>query len=120
MTWTDRPATATPQLTPTASTWAIEDVDTPKLFQDMGDRSLALDTAGRPHIAYGADHLYYAWYDGSNWNLEMADDAQAQEAIKKLHGSAVGQRQIVVNVAKPMEPRQGQGRGQSGRPSHRW
>lgn len=37
--------------------------------------------------------------------VEMADDAHAQEAIAKLHGSNVGSRQIVVNVAKPMEPR---------------
>jgi RNA recognition motif-containing protein len=37
--------------------------------------------------------------------VEMADDAHAQAAIKKLHGSSVGTRQIVVNVAKPMEPR---------------
>src|SRR5689334_16371634 len=57
--------------------------------------------------------------------VEMTDDAQAQEAIKKLHGSTVGTRQIVVNVAKPMEPRQDRGQGHGGgghnrRPSKRW
>ena len=39
--------------------------------------------------------------------VEMVDDAQAQSAINKLNGSPVGSRQIVVNVAKPMEKREG-------------
>ena len=39
--------------------------------------------------------------------VEMNDDAQAQAAITKLNGSTVGSRQIVVNVAKPMEKREG-------------
>lgn len=39
--------------------------------------------------------------------VEMTDDAQAQSAIQKLNGSSVGSRQIVVNVAKPMESRNG-------------
>lgn len=43
--------------------------------------------------------------------VEMGDDAQAQEAIAKLNGSTVGSRQIVVNVAKPMEKRSGGGGG---------
>ncbi|MCB4756516.1 MAG: RNA-binding protein [Elusimicrobia bacterium] len=39
--------------------------------------------------------------------VEVADDAHAQAAIQKLHDSSVGSRKIVVNVAKPMEPRSG-------------
>jgi len=39
--------------------------------------------------------------------VEMNDDAHAQSAIGSLHGSTVGTRQIVVNVAKPMEKRDG-------------
>src|SRR5207248_878585 len=39
--------------------------------------------------------------------VEMGDDAHAQAAIQKLNGSTVGTRQIVVNVAKPMEARSG-------------
>ena len=55
--------------------------------------------------------------------VEMADDAHAQAAIQKLHGSSVGPRQIVVNVAKPMEPRSGGfggGGGYRGRNSGKW
>jgi hypothetical protein len=62
--------------TPAASrTWVIEGVDCPKQFSDMTDRSLRLDADGHPHIAYGEDHLYYAWHDGSSWHLETADSS---------------------------------------------
>jgi len=56
-----------------ASQWAIEWIDTPKLFLDMRDDSLALDADGHPHIAYGGDHLYYAYHDGTVWHLETVD-----------------------------------------------
>jgi hypothetical protein len=55
--------------------WLIECVDCPKYFYKMTDRSLRLDATGYPHIAYGDDHLYYAWYDGANWHVETADKA---------------------------------------------
>lgn len=35
-------------------------VDDVRTFGHVGNRSLALDAAGRPHIAYGGDHLYHA------------------------------------------------------------
>jgi hypothetical protein len=53
--------------------WRTERVDAPKWFRYMTDRSLALDGNGNPHIAYGADHLYYAWYDGGQWHRETVD-----------------------------------------------
>ena len=53
--------------------WTIYDVDSPKYFDDMRDRSLAYDTSGNPHIAYGGDHLYYVWYNGTNWISETVD-----------------------------------------------
>lgn len=42
--------------------------------------------------------------------VEMPNDAEAQAAIQKLNGYDLGGRQIVVNVARPMEKREG-GRG---------
>lgn len=45
--------------------------------------------------------------------VEMSNDAEAQAAIEKLNNSNVGGRQIVVNVARPMEKREG-GRGFGG------
>ncbi|HHH40664.1 MAG TPA: carboxypeptidase regulatory-like domain-containing protein, partial [Chloroflexi bacterium] len=53
--------------------WTVQTVDAPKYFADMTDRSLALDGNVHPHIAYGGDHLYYAYYDGSTWHREMVD-----------------------------------------------
>jgi len=53
--------------------WTIESVDTTKAFRAMGDRSLALDANGYPHIAYGDDDLYYARYDGQDWHPETVD-----------------------------------------------
>ena len=50
--------------------------------------------------------------------VEMNDDAHAQTAIQKLHGTTVGTRQIIVNVAKPMEPRNNNRGG--GRSGGRW
>jgi len=37
--------------------------------------SFALDSSDRPHIAYGGDHLYYAYFDGTQWQYEVVDSA---------------------------------------------
>ncbi|RCW66721.1 RNA recognition motif domain-containing protein [Pseudorhodoferax soli] len=37
--------------------------------------------------------------------VEMSSDAEAQAAIEGLHGQSVGGRALVVNEARPMEPR---------------
>jgi len=60
---------------PFTPTWIIEAVDAPKYFSAMGNRSLALDSNDYPHIAYGGEHLYYAWYDGAAWTLEFVDNS---------------------------------------------
>jgi len=39
--------------------------------------------------------------------VEMGSDAEAAEAIAKLNSSSVGARRIIVNEARPMEPRTG-------------
>jgi hypothetical protein len=55
--------------------WTIEGVDTPKHFDDLTQRSIALDSNNHPHIAYGGDHLYHAYYDGSQWHYETVDSS---------------------------------------------
>ena len=70
-----RASLVTPVGRPDAWQWQIHCADCPKLFEEMGDRSLRVDAAGRPHIAYGGDHLYYAWHDGAAWQFETADAA---------------------------------------------
>jgi RNA recognition motif-containing protein len=39
--------------------------------------------------------------------VEMGSADQAEAAIRGLHGQNVGGRDLVVNVARPMEPRSG-------------
>jgi hypothetical protein len=53
--------------------WTVETVDDSRFFTSMSSRSLALDDNGNPHIAYGEDRLYYAYFDGSSWNYETPD-----------------------------------------------
>lgn len=43
--------------------------------------------------------------------VEMASEAEAQAAIKGMNGQQVGGRGLVVNEARPMEPRSGGGGG---------
>ena len=56
-----------------ASTFSIETVDGPKYAASYTPESIAVDTSGNPHIVYGSDHLYYAYYDGSTWQFETID-----------------------------------------------
>ncbi len=71
----DPPANAlSPASSSVSGVWEIECVNCPKYFEDMTDRSLRLDEAGNPHVAYGGDHLYHAWHDGSQWHYETVDE----------------------------------------------
>ncbi len=66
---------STPALaTSTGSQWLVECVDCPKAFAPLTDHSLRLDADGHPHVAYGGDHLYYSWHDGTQW-LDVTVDA---------------------------------------------
>jgi hypothetical protein len=55
---------------PVNSTWRFETAYSPK---NIVSASLALDSHGNPHIAYGGDQLYYAWFDGSTWQHDVPD-----------------------------------------------
>ncbi len=56
------------------ASWDITNVDG---WKTGGNSSLAYDSLGRPHIAYSEPHptwdVRYAAYDGSSWNLEIAN-----------------------------------------------
>jgi hypothetical protein len=55
------------------ASWTLYTVDGPKYFTNMRDRSLVYDTNGKPHVAYGGEHLYYAFFNGSNWEKTIVD-----------------------------------------------
>ena len=46
--------------------------------------------------------------------VEMGSDAEAQAAINGMNGQPLGGRSVVVNEARPMEPRTGGGGGYGG------
>ena len=75
-------------------TWAIERVDAPRLLGRVQDRSLALDSAGHPHLAYGSDFLYYRWYDGVEWHLETVDDSGGVGVFVSLALDSAGRPHI--------------------------
>jgi hypothetical protein len=64
--------------------WEISCVNCPKNMLPSSDRALRLDAAGHPHIAYGGDHLYYAWHNGTTWHVETADPAAGVGAYASL------------------------------------
>ena len=70
------PIAYTAEPLPSAGGWQTECVDCPRQFINMTDRSLRLDAEGHPHVAYGGDHLYYAWSDGVDWHIETVDDGE--------------------------------------------
>ncbi len=41
--------------------------------------------------------------------VEMSTETEAQNAIKRFHGSEEGGRAMTVNIAKPMAPRENRG-----------
>jgi len=71
------PALAQEEIGPQApdASWVIQRVDAPKLFVNMSDRSLAMDAIDRPRVAYGGDHLYFAYFDpeAKVWHPEVVD-----------------------------------------------
>ncbi|MCK9364231.1 MAG: BNR repeat-containing protein [Syntrophales bacterium] len=57
-----------------AGPWSIRTIDAPRQFKNLTSRSILIDN-GQPHIAYGQDHLYHAWYDGKEWRKEIVDSS---------------------------------------------
>jgi hypothetical protein len=79
---------------PAANGWQVTCVDCPKTFDAWTDRSLRLTSAGRPVVAYGGDHLYYAWHDGTVWQRAVVDDAPTVGASAALALTAADEARI--------------------------
>jgi hypothetical protein len=74
--------------------WQITCADCPRWFEDVTEHTLRLDASGRPHLAYGGDHLYYAYHDGVRWRYETADPASRVGAFAALDLDAAGRPHI--------------------------
>ena len=55
-------------------TWHSTCIDCKPIVEAITQGSLALDSAGQPHVAYGGDTLYHAWRDGSGWHSEVVGE----------------------------------------------
>ena len=61
---------------PNPIVFSTQQVDPQRLFINMGDHSIRLDSTGKAHIAFGGDHLYYATFDGTNRSSETVDNSE--------------------------------------------
>ncbi len=75
--------------------WAISCVYCPKRFDAPGQHYLQVDAAGRTHVAYGGDALYYAVETGDGWQVETVDPAPGARAQAALALNSAGQPLIV-------------------------
>lgn len=55
--------------------WQYDRPHDPPLFTDLTSRYLRFDSNNNPHVAFGGDHLYYAYRDGSGWHTEIVDNS---------------------------------------------
>ncbi len=54
-----------------SAAWMIEAVDAPRFFDSLSSRAVAIDKiSNQPHIVYGRDDLYHAYFDGTQWQYE--------------------------------------------------
>jgi hypothetical protein len=78
-----------------AVSWELSEATPPRpWFSQMGQRSLRVDAAGNPRVAYGGDHLYYARYDGSQWQRQVVDPAPGVGADTSLALDTAGNPHI--------------------------
>lgn len=53
--------------------WNITVLDDGRLISELGPTGLAYGPNGYPHVAYGQDHLYHSYWNGSAWLTELVD-----------------------------------------------
>ena len=83
---------------PPINRWRTGCIECPRSFYTLTDHSLRLDSAGRAHIAYGGDALYYAWHDGAAWQSEIVDGTAAAGHYASLALDAWGYPHIAYFV----------------------
>ncbi len=75
-----------------------ETVHLSSVFKDLGMSSIAFDRHGYPHIVYGKDALYHAWYDNGHWQVETVDiNSGWQETYAAI---AIREEEIHVSYSK--------------------
>jgi hypothetical protein len=69
-----------------ATSWVIRRIVDGHDFGDnrQSSRRLQFDSQNRPHIVYGGDYLFYAWFDGTIWHQEIVDATPGVGAYASL------------------------------------
>jgi hypothetical protein len=72
--------------------WFIETIDAPMLFEDLTPSMIKI-VYGNPAMAFGGDHLYYAYWDLDTSSLEVTsvDDSPGVGAYASLASDSHGQ-----------------------------
>lgn len=55
--------------------WEIVRPHDPPMFTDLTSRYMRYDSNNNPHVAFGGDHLYYAYRDANGWHTEIVDNS---------------------------------------------
>ena len=77
-----------------SASWSKKSVDAPKWFSWFYSRNIAVDTKNHPHIAYGSDHLYYSYYNGSSWTTKTVDSSPGVGSYASLALDSAGKVHI--------------------------
>ncbi len=65
--------------------WVTKGVDTPRpYFEGIDQRAIAVASDGTVHVAYGGDHIYHAYNDGSTWHYETVDASPGLDVYPSL------------------------------------
>ena len=75
--------------------WHIEEVDTPRYFSAINNRSMAISPDGTVHVTYGGDHLYHATYDGNASSYETVYSSPRTGNITSLAVGSSGKVHIL-------------------------
>ena len=76
--------------------WLADHPDAPLSFRNMSQHSLRLSPISPyyPQIAYGGDHLYYAYQDAGGWHTQTVDNAWSVGSGAALALDASGKAHI--------------------------
>ena len=78
-----------------AGPWPVEVAAAGRLFSFMSGRMAQLDASGRPHLVYGENGLYHAWFDGAGWKYEVADGSSRVGKYAALAFDSKGQPRAI-------------------------
>ena len=66
---------------PAAARWVFEDLTTDRLIGASFKGSSGFTASGQPAVAYGGASLYYAEWNGSNWDIETIQSRGCNDAL---------------------------------------